>query len=470
MTVRTFASAFADAPPKRGSNTVAELWLGLAVIALSVCMPFVVFAAKFPDVPQTNPNALAIQTLKDAQIISGYGDGTFKPDKRISRAEAVAIILKASGTQVQKSSQKLSFTDVSENDWFFPMIQKGVALGKLKGYSDNTFRPAQAVTLPEAVTLTLSFFNISTKNITRSDLEFDKLYAGLVRSEWYAKQMLYAKNQNLFEPDSQGIINPAAPLTRGALAEIVYRMRQTSQTKSAFDITTGWITTENQENFWKLKHPADWEVFKGQKNSVIWKRSKGAVFFSRLWPDTVKLSISIADNSEKLTAEQYFARFDNNYTSRFTGHGKSSHVVISGRPGIIVEWPDYGIFDAAIHLPNGSFLVLNGDYGSAPIGKFFKKHLETVIATYQFVEAPKVPPLPPLEDRLATLRESLLVYGKWKDVAPLFPDKKLIETDAIGIGTGPVDYYYSKEANQTIKLERNSGTVLNMRESQTSGF
>ena len=102
-----------------------------------------------------------------------------------------------------------------------------------------------------------------------------------------------------------------------------------------------------------------------------------------------------------------------------------------------------------------------------------KKQIDAMILSYQYVERPPGPPPPPpipLEERMETLRENILVADKWKDIVPLFPDKKLINTDAIGIGTGPMDYYYSAEANHTIKLERNSGTVLNIREGETSEF
>jgi hypothetical protein len=68
------------------------------------------------------------------------------------------------------------------------------------------------------------------------------------------------------------------------------------------------------------------------------------------------------------------------------------------------------------------------------------------------------------------LRENILIKGKWNEIAPSFPDKRLIHTDAIGIGTGPVDYYYSAEANHTIKLERSSETILNAREGENFNF
>lgn len=426
-------------------------------------------AANFSDVPAAHKNAIAIQTIKDAGIVSGYGDSSFKPDKPVSRAEALAIVLKAVGIATQKSSQKIPFTDVTENMWFFPMIQKGFAMGKLKGYEDKTFRPQNPVTLPEALALTLSFFNIATKGITATS----PIYSGFENEAWYAKYAEYAKDQNLIEPDEKGLVDAKKGLTRGEFAEIIYRMRKVEQTKKPFDITSNWIMTEHLENFWKLSHPPDWEIFKGLRNSVIWKRDieHGQVFFTRILPASARLSISVQDNPNNLSVATYFANMKNTYQKAYPKEKPNfSELTVSGKPTLKISIPSRRIIDLTIALPNRQFLIMYGEYGEAPIGVWYFKQLEEMMMSYEYVEKPPVPPLPPLADRMSTLREQILIEGQWNEIAPLFPDKKLIHTDAIGIGTGPVDYYYSKEANHTIKLERNSKTILNIKEGETSGF
>lgn len=426
------------------------------------------FAANFSDVAETHANATAIQTLKDASLVSGYPDGTFKPEQKVTRAEAVAMILKAAGITSTKTSSKLPFTDVGENDWFYPMIQKGVALDKLKGYGDKTFRPKKTVMLTEALAMTFSFFQIDLKKLPLDPV----IYDGLNTKAWYSRQAQYAKNKNLIEPDAKGHVDSQSELTRGQLAEIIYRMRSAQQTGKAFDITKNWVETEYKENFWKFKHPADWELFKGLKNSVLWKKN-GQAFFTRVLPTTAHVSISVVDNPENLTAAQYFNKLKAGYTDNYK-YAKPvfAETNLSNRPTLKITIKEKRIEDMSIQLPNNGFLMIYGEYGEAPIGEFLAKQVDAVLMSYQFVEKPPEPPKPviPLEDRIGTLRENILVPDKWKATAELFPDKKLINTDAIGIGTGPVDYYYSKEANQTIKLERNSGTILNVREGSTTAF
>jgi hypothetical protein len=443
----------------------------LLIVSLSALVGTqMAFAANFSDVPATHTHGTAIQSLKDANIITGYGDGTFQPDKKVSRAEAAAIILRSIGVTAVKTNARMPFADVPESAWYFPTIQKGVAMGKLKGYPDKTFKPEQSVTLPEALELTLKFFQVGISKVGVADV----IYDGLDTTAWYAKQAQYAKNNNLIEPNAKGHIDPVVALTRGDLAEIIYRMRSVQATGKPFDITANWITTEHPDNFWKIKHPADWEIFKGLQNSTIWKPAPMQVFFTRVWPESARLSISVVENPNNLTAAQYFANLKNAYIKGYKDVKKMgfTDVTLSGRPAMRISISERRILDLALQLPNKKFLMFYGEYGEAPTGEFFRKQLDAAIMSYQYVETPPTPPKPtiPLEDRMSTLRENILISDKWKDIAPLFPDKKVISTDAIGIGTGPVDYYYSAEAAYTIKLERSSGTVLNIKEGKTDTF
>ena len=83
-----------------------ELKLGkfLTGFLFLVLMTPQALAANFPDVPDTQKRK-SDSVLKDAGTVSGYGDGTFKPDKEISRAEAAAIILKPPELQREKQPQ-----------------------------------------------------------------------------------------------------------------------------------------------------------------------------------------------------------------------------------------------------------------------------------------------------------------------------------------------------------------------------
>ena len=83
-------------------------------------------------------------------VISGYGEGLFGPDKNISRAEAVKLMLYAKELQNTDYSDVLNpFSDVLDSDWFFDEVMIGYKLGIILGYNDGTFQPNNPVTRAE---------------------------------------------------------------------------------------------------------------------------------------------------------------------------------------------------------------------------------------------------------------------------------------------------------------------------------
>ena len=78
-------------------------------------------------------------------FVSGYPDGTFKPDKSVTRAEFVAILL-TSAKITAENPTKYSFPDVSSKHWASKPIYHAVKLGWISGFPDGTFKPEQMVT------------------------------------------------------------------------------------------------------------------------------------------------------------------------------------------------------------------------------------------------------------------------------------------------------------------------------------
>ena len=73
-------------------------------------------------------------------------------------------------------------------------------------------------------------------------------------------------------------------------------------------------------------------------------------------------------------------------------------------------------------------------------------------------------------DLLSEILENILVENTGEDTLDLLPDSTIIETDTIGVGTGPVDYYYSESLDYTFKYERASDVILDYREGETTAF
>ena len=103
----------------------------------------------FSDVNEGDWYNNAVSTMVQAGILTGYGDGTFKPNANITRGEFATI---AARFLSNPYSTKDRFYD-TEGHWAEVYINRAAEAGWIDGYPDGTFRPDQAITRAEAVTL-----------------------------------------------------------------------------------------------------------------------------------------------------------------------------------------------------------------------------------------------------------------------------------------------------------------------------
>ena len=102
----------------------------------------------FSDVSADKWYNNAVSTLSNMGVIGGYADGTFCPDAPISRAEFAKIAV--SFTQNNGSAVYNYFTDVKTTDWFAPYVTAAKDAGLIEGYSDGSFKPESKITRAEA--------------------------------------------------------------------------------------------------------------------------------------------------------------------------------------------------------------------------------------------------------------------------------------------------------------------------------
>ena len=91
-----------------------------------------------------------ILSLVKKNVISGYTDGTFRPDALVTRAEFIKMLIGA--FDIQGSSDR-TFGDVSENDWYYDYIQKAVGAGIINGSSDGNVYPSNDISREDAAVM-----------------------------------------------------------------------------------------------------------------------------------------------------------------------------------------------------------------------------------------------------------------------------------------------------------------------------
>ncbi|MEX1028564.1 MAG: S8 family serine peptidase [Paenibacillaceae bacterium] len=114
-----------------------------------------------------------IVSLVNRSIVSGYGDYTFRPNRTISRGEAIALIAQAFKL---KDTTSINFKDLSSEHWAYDYIRQGIDAGIIAGYEDGSFRPDQAISRAEMAVMiakalkmkgtigTLPFIDINQNN------------------------------------------------------------------------------------------------------------------------------------------------------------------------------------------------------------------------------------------------------------------------------------------------------------------
>ena len=129
----------------------------------------------------------AINAVVNAGIMKGYQDGSFKPDAPISRAEFAQLI-----KGIDKvNSREIPFTDVNGH-WAKDAIAQAYANGRIAGYPNGTFKPDQKITRAEAAKILNGVFNRAVQAESLKDVYSMKQFKDLDKDAWYYLDMVAA--------------------------------------------------------------------------------------------------------------------------------------------------------------------------------------------------------------------------------------------------------------------------------------
>lgn len=90
--------------------------------------------------------------FEEKGYVCGYEDGTFRADRTITRAEYVKIVNNFFGYELE-TEKECGFSDVNKSDWFAPYVNEAVERGYITGYEDGTFRPEAPIRRQEATVI-----------------------------------------------------------------------------------------------------------------------------------------------------------------------------------------------------------------------------------------------------------------------------------------------------------------------------
>ena len=106
---------------------------------------------RFTDVPADAWYARAVETLASLGMVEGVGGGKFAPERTITRAEFTVMAMRFA--RLPEGGEN-PFSDVTSSDWFYDQVVGAVQYGWITGYTDGTFRPEATITRAEVTAIT----------------------------------------------------------------------------------------------------------------------------------------------------------------------------------------------------------------------------------------------------------------------------------------------------------------------------
>jgi hypothetical protein len=180
----------------------------------------------FEDV-NTHWSKVDVNDLASRLIIQGSSDDQFSPDRSITRAEFTTIMLRALGLHSPKDSQNISFYDISQADWYAQDVRTAVSYGLISGYDDGSFKPNGQITRAEAMVIidrAMSIVQLEKVKTAASSIELLSSFSDeSTISDWARQAIASAVKQGI----AQGVDNKLAPsenITRAQTAAMIRRM------------------------------------------------------------------------------------------------------------------------------------------------------------------------------------------------------------------------------------------------------
>ena len=179
-----------------------------------------------------------LHAFAEQGMLQGYGDGTYRPDEPMTRAQFAALVNRVTGLTAQADLS--GYTDVPEDAWYAPELAKALAAGYLQGTSDTTLSPDTAVNREQAVTMLARLLELTAGE---ADVSALSRFTDLARvDDWAVQPFAALVNAGYVEGTSADTLGPDAVLTRAQGVTLLSRTMEALQAVSAGTFRDGVYT------------------------------------------------------------------------------------------------------------------------------------------------------------------------------------------------------------------------------------
>ena len=191
----------------------------------------VIRMVKFADVPENHWALTPIEQLATTGLIEGYPNGTFQPERALSRAELATLLVKSKGMEPPAITEK-TFKDMPPSHWAARYVKGALTMGLVKGYPDKTFKPNNKITRTEGVVVLTRFGEIPQLAALTAGP-----YPDLTARHWASPFIAAARTAGLLDYIGDNDFEPKRELTRAEAVEI---LSKTSYGRARLDGLLDW--------------------------------------------------------------------------------------------------------------------------------------------------------------------------------------------------------------------------------------
>jgi hypothetical protein len=141
-----------------------------------------------------------IEVLAGLGIVNGYPDGTYRPDDPITRAEFTAIAMRFAELVPEGDNV---FSDVSQDSWYYGLIVGATQYGWISGYPDGTFRPDDKISRAEVAKITNKLLERSAdEDFLKANPDDLTHFTDIAEKDWYYNDVMETATAHDYDKSS----------------------------------------------------------------------------------------------------------------------------------------------------------------------------------------------------------------------------------------------------------------------------
>ena len=224
----------------------------------------------YAPVTFVNRKAAELNRTDHLAFLSGYANGTFGPDRNMTRAEVTTMFARLL-TEKMAADQTYSntFSDVAKSHWAANYIGYMQQFGIITGYADGSFRPDASVTRAEFAAIASRFEKLT---------EGTKSFSDVPSSHWAAKYINFAATRGWVNGYADGTFQPNNSITRAEVAAVTCRLLERNADQSYIrshrsELRAFTDVSESHWAYWYTIEAANGHDYTKSGSSETWSRT-----------------------------------------------------------------------------------------------------------------------------------------------------------------------------------------------------